>query len=123
MSDTYTQQLRDNYRELSESTGESFESIAVRVESHGDKHMAAWLRSQAADNAPAGVDPTRAAPKGRAAGNKSVKAAADADADAAAQAAAEAAGKAAADAEAAEAAKAAEAAEAKAKADAAADKK
>ena len=77
MSDLYVEQLQKNYLELSESTGESLESIAGRVESHGDKQTAAWLRSRAAGEAPAGTDPETAAPQGRrAAGNGSLKTAA-----------------------------------------------
>jgi hypothetical protein len=72
----YIDDLKQNYEELHESTGESFESIAVRVESHGDKNLAAWLRSRAAGDAAEGADPAAAAPQGRRAANGSLKAAA-----------------------------------------------
>jgi hypothetical protein len=97
----YIDDIKRNYEELHASTGESFESIANRVERTGDKNLAGWLRSRAADGAPAGTDPAttppieRQAPDGAAetaaadgapadgadakpAGKTSVKAAADA---------------------------------------------
>jgi hypothetical protein len=84
----YAEELKQNYIELSKSTGESFESIAKRVESHGDKSTAAVLRGLAAGRSGAAA-PETAVPAGRAAGNGSLRtAAADADADAAAAAAA-----------------------------------
>lgn len=78
--------IQKNYLELHESTGESFESIAARVESHNDPKLASWLRSQAAGSArAAGLEPDASGdgtdegsgdePKGRRAANKSVAAA------------------------------------------------
>ena len=40
--------VKQNYQDLHESTGESYESIARRVNAHGDAELASWLRSQAA---------------------------------------------------------------------------
>lgn len=38
--------IKQNYIELHESTGESYESIAKRAASQDDKELASWLRSQ-----------------------------------------------------------------------------
>jgi hypothetical protein len=55
-------ELRANYIALQKSTGESWESIARRVEDQNDERTAAWLRSQAAGDGE--VQPDEA-PKGR----------------------------------------------------------
>lgn len=93
--------IQQNYRDLHESTGESYESIAKRVASQGDKNLAGWLRSQAAGNdSLTGVEARTEPPKGRTAANQETAAADAAAAEAAAKEAAdkEAADKAAADA-------------------------
>lgn len=65
-------ELKRNYQELHESTGESYESIAARVEEHNSPELAAWLRSQHASE----EDLTREeAPKARRTGKGSVAAA------------------------------------------------
>lgn len=66
------EELKANYEALHEQTGESYESIAARVEEHGSKDLAAWLRSKA----DGGDGKTRAeAPKERSTGKGSVAAA------------------------------------------------
>lgn len=45
---TIAEDLQKNYRDLHDGTGESYGSIARRVEEHGDRHLGAWLREQAA---------------------------------------------------------------------------
>ena len=69
--------VQKNYLELHESTGESFESIAARVENHNDTRLASWLRSQAAGAAEGAEDDDGSGdePKGRRAGNRSIAAA------------------------------------------------
>lgn len=65
-------ELKRNYEELHESTGESYESIAARVEENDSKELAAWLRSKHAGEA----DQTREEkPKARRSGKGSVAAA------------------------------------------------
>lgn len=65
------EELKRNYEQLHEQTGESYESIAARVEEHNSPDLAAWLRSKSA-----GDDSTREeAPKQRRAGKGSVAAA------------------------------------------------
>lgn len=94
--------IQQNYRELHESTGESYESIAKRAASQGDKHLAAWLRSQAtATEGLTELEARTEPPKGRTAAKQETAAA---DAAAAEAAAKEAADREAADAAAAEAA-------------------
>jgi len=91
MAGEYIDDLKQNYRDLHESTGESYESMAQRVEAYNDKNLGAWLRGQsAAENAPDGTDPAASAPQGRQApGNGSLKASAEDAAAAEAAAAAE----------------------------------
>lgn len=56
-------EVRQNYKDLHESTGESYESIARRVNAHGDPELASWLRSQASGEPDHQDDPeTRTAP-------------------------------------------------------------
>jgi hypothetical protein len=54
--------ILDNYRGLHESTGESFESIAARLEAAGDPATAALIRSEFK---PAAPEPKRGAPSGK----------------------------------------------------------
>lgn len=59
-------ELKANYIALHEGTGESYESIAARVEAVGDKRVAAELRALAGGDAPeARTEP----PVARTAGN------------------------------------------------------
>jgi hypothetical protein len=100
--------IKENYRDLHESTGESYESIAGRVAEQGDRELAGWLRQQAAGTtATSELEARTEPPRGRTAAKQETasaetqEAADKAAADAAAQ---EAADKAAADAAAKEAA-------------------
>jgi hypothetical protein len=63
-------QVLPNYKARNDA-GESFEDMAVQVERMNDKRLAAVLRSMHAGSDP---EERKAAPKGRAAGNKSVAA-------------------------------------------------
>lgn len=75
--------LQKNYRDLHESTGESYESISGRAETQNDHSLAAWLRSQAAGGGSEKQDERTAqeeAPKGRRS-IKSETAAADGSSD------------------------------------------
>ncbi|MGM9473183.1 hypothetical protein ACS5PJ_14410 [Pseudarthrobacter sp. YS3] len=80
--------VKQNYQDLHESTGESYESIARRVNAHGDPELASWLRSQAAGE-PAHQDDqeTRTTPpQGRRPAKQETAAAADAESSATADA-------------------------------------
>ncbi|MEA5454477.1 hypothetical protein SPF06_07065 [Sinomonas sp. JGH33] len=57
MDDQYQEEIYDNYRRLHDEHGESWESIAKRVEAQNDTKLAAWLRSQDAAEAPEGTEP------------------------------------------------------------------
>lgn len=59
--------VKQNYKDLHESTGESYESIARRVNAHGDAELASWLRSQAAGEPDHqdGAETRTAPPQGR----------------------------------------------------------
>ena len=66
------EELKRNYEALHETTGESYESIAARVEEHNSPELAAWLRSKHAG----AEDLTRdEKPKARRSGKGSVAAA------------------------------------------------
>lgn len=106
--------IKENYINLHESTGESYESIARRVASQDDKELAAWLRSQSKGEQHTTEQEQRSEPPQGRLPVKQETAAADADAqakaDAEAKSAAEAKAAADADAKAAADAKAKEAA-------------
>ncbi|WP_422934976.1 hypothetical protein [Sinomonas sp. P47F7] len=58
MDDQYQEEIYANYRRLHDEHGESWESIAKRVEEQNDKRLAAWLRSQDAAEAPEPSEPS-----------------------------------------------------------------
>jgi len=93
-------EIKQNYIDLHESTGESYESIARRAASQNDKELASWLRSQSKGEQPTTEQEQRSEPPQGRLPAKQETAAADAEA----QAKAEAEAKAAADAPAKEAA-------------------
>ncbi|ALV43122.1 hypothetical protein AU252_19780 [Pseudarthrobacter sulfonivorans] len=94
--------IKQNYIELHESTGESYESIAGRAASQDDKELASWLRAQAKGEQPNTEQEQRSEPPQGRLPAKQETAAADAEAQAKAEAEAKTAAetKAAADAEA-----------------------
>lgn len=78
--------IKQNYIELHESTGESYESIATRATAQDDKELASWLRSQAKGEESTTEQEQRSEPPQGRLPAKQETAAADAEAKAAADA-------------------------------------
>lgn len=92
--------IKQNYIDLHESTGESYESIARRAASQNDKELASWLRAQSKGEQTTTEQEQRSQPPQGRRPAKQELSAADAEAEAKAKAEAEAEEKAKADAEA-----------------------